>query len=784
MSKKIQETIATLRQQIEKANHAYYNDDTPLMDDATYDDLFIQLQNLEKKLSTVQATSPTQRIGGKASSRFDFFNHPSPMRSLNNAFNNNAVFDFSARINKLLQSEQCTYTAELKLDGIALNLFYQQGELAVAATRGDGQVGENVTANARTIDSIPQSIATAPNKLEVRGELVMHNNDFIELNKKQLEKGNKVFANPRNAAAGSLRQLDSSITASRPLRFYVHGIGVGGQEIANSQQSMMEWLKNNGFSIASPLIASDKVSELLAFHSMVEAKRIELPFSIDGVVYKVNDFIKQEALGYVARAPRFAIAHKFSAEKAVTRINDIDVQVGRTGVLTPVARLEPITVGGVVVTNATLHNLELIREKDIRLYDYVEVRRAGDVIPEVIRPLCDKREGENPIWNMPALCPSCNGAIVKSSKVYRCTNTQCNGRNLASIMHFVSRQAMDIDGVGGMLVEKLLKAQLIKTVADLYTLQKEDLLTVDLIADLSADNILQSIENSKQTTLARFLFGLGIPFVGQTSAKTLADFFGSLDALMNAPLPIYVYIEDIGIETAQALQRYFADENHCQIIAQCQSLGVIWDEKSYQAGERQRPLATLLQGFTQFKSYEATPFSALSKGFAKKAIQQLCEQYSSWEDIRQHITESPPPPTPPTTSTASTPLFSQDNQDSVKDEWLNKISIMLGEPRFSSIIDYLESLGFIWHTHLTEQIKKALQGKTFVLTGTLPDLSRQAAKKKIESEGGKVVGAISASIDYLVVGDKPGSKLQQAQKHGIVVLSATDFLNLFKEDNE
>ncbi len=766
----IKTAITKLRQQIEAANHAYYNEDAPLMDDATYDKLFIKLQTLEAQISDTEATSPTQRVGGKASSRFAPCEHASPMRSLGNAFNANAVHDFSNRINKLLKSESCSYTAELKLDGIALNLFYKKGQLSVAATRGDGQVGENVTANALTIASIPTSIANAPNAFEVRGELVMHNNDFMTLNQKQIDNDNKIFANPRNAAAGSLRQLDAAVTASRPLRFYAHGVGVGKNEVATSQQLMMKWLGNAGFDVASPLITTDNIDELLAFHTKIEAKRIELPFSIDGVVYKVNDFAKQESIGYVARAPRFAIAHKFSAERAVTKINGIDVQLGRTGVLTPVARLEPITVGGVVVTNATLHNLELIHEKDIRLFDYVEVRRAGDVIPEVIRPLLDKRQSDNPLWQMPTQCPSCNGQVVKSSKVYRCENAHCSGRTLALIMHFVSREAMDIDGVGGSLVEKLLKAKLIKTVADLYALKKEDLLGLDFIADLSADNILKAIENSKQTTLPRFLFALGIPFVGVSSAKTLADFFGSLDALINAPLPIYVYIDDVGIETANALQLYFADENNRQIIAQCQALGVVWQEEQYTKGQRPRLLSTFLQGITQFKMYEPTPFATLSKGFAKKAMTHLCLHYSSWDDIKQQIASAT------ATVTDESPLF---GESKIQDEWLGKIQTMLVEPRFVEVVDCLENMGFVWQRQLAAKTAKALDGKTFVLTGALPDLSRQDAKKKIESEGGKVVSAVSASIDYLVVGDKPGSKLQQAQKLGITVLSADEFLDLF-----
>lgn len=779
MDKKTKSQILQLRQKIAAANRAYYEEDAPIIDDAAYDALFEELKALEEEHGAVDEESPTQKVGGKVGAGFTPHQHAKPMLSLGNAFDEGAVHKFVSRVEQLLAGEPTEYTAELKLDGVAINLLYEDGVLAVAATRGDGTVGEEVTANAHTIESIPKTIADAPPLLEVRGELLMHNADFFNLNDRQAQAGQKTFANPRNAAAGSLRQLNPEVTATRPLRFYAHGTGVGGEAVAQTQTALFDYLQKNGFEVASPRVVANTVADLLAFHREVEGQRQALPFAIDGVVYKVNPFSQQQKIGYVARAPRYAIAHKFSAAEAVTTINAIDVQVGRTGVLTPVARLQPVAIGGVMVTNATLNNLEMIREKDIRLNDVVRVRRAGDVIPEVVCSLPEKR-GDNAIaWQMPTQCPSCGGAVVLRGKFYACTNRDCGARQLAAVMHFISRGALDVDGVGEVLVEKLLNAKFIDNAADLYYLKKEQLLTLDLIADLSADNILSAIEKSKNTTLDRLIFGLGIPFVGQSNAKTLAQFFGSLAALIDAPPAVFAFIDEIGIETCKSIKNYFAQPQSHQLIERLKSGGVYWEEKTFAPNERQESIEKFFSGVRQIKQFEKEPYSELTRGLGGQFSEYFCQQYESVEEAMATLSGTANKAR--TASDSDATLFAV---PPAADKWAEKLSVLFSNRQFSDTVTFLKQLGFSWvksevlSDELSEQNEQKFNGKTFVLTGTVPDYPRQQLKQLIEEAGGRVVGSVSAKVDFLVVGDAPGSKLKLAEKLNIPLLSGDDFFKM------
>lgn len=758
--------LEDLRTRIARADHEYYVLDAPTLSDAEYDALVMQLRKLESVAPTsAVADSPLQKVGGKSSGRFPPFRHPTAMRSLNNAFSAGEVRDFVRRIEKLT-GEQTVFSAELKLDGIAVNLWYENGTLAAAATRGDGETGENITANIKTIASLPLSLPDAPPHFEVRGEVVMNFSDFIKLNERQLAQNGRQFANPRNAAGGSLRQLDAAVTATRPLFFYVHGVGDNSAAlIADTQTAAIEWLEVRGFVIARPHICSADLDTLLAYHEEIQSKRADLPFSIDGVVYKVNNLALQRKIGSVARAPRFAIAHKFSAEVATTVLRAIDIQIGRTGVLTPVARLAPVIVGGVVVSNATLHNADLIAEKDIRQGDYVDIRRAGDVIPEIIRILPDKRPPDSVPWTPPSVCPVCESAIRQEGRFYRCDNHRCPGRRIAAVSHFVSRGALDIDGVGGVLLEKLFASNLIQTAKDLYTLKKEELLSLELIADTSADNILAAIETSKNTTLTRFLFGLGMPSVGEAAATTLADFFGRLDNLINAPMLVFAFIRDIGSETATAIRRYFATDEHRELINGLRQAGVTWDERDFNRGERIRPLKDFLTTVTIFKNFldgDQSQLEALPSGLGKTAIERLCAAFPDLAAL--HAADE---------MTLQSVVGGHSGLTT-------RLLAFFNDENYRAVVAHLDLLGFVWRTNAIEQDQRALVGNTFVLTGVLPDITRQQAKARIQAAGGAVTGKVTGNTNYVIAGDNPGSKLKDAEKLGIPVLSATAFAELLE----
>lgn len=658
-----------LRAELERHNHQYYVLDQPLVSDAEYDRLFRELQQLEHEYpQLVDPESPTQRVGGSALPEFRQVIHRTPMLSLSNAFSEEEVSAFDRRAREGLGMDSVEYLAEPKFDGLAISLTYEQGRFTQGATRGDGFTGEDVTANLRTLKSIPLRLrgVAPPRLLEVRGEVLMYRRDFDALNERQRARQEKEFANPRNAAAGSLRQLDPRITAARPLRFFAYAVGVIESAALPGSHSVLEdWLQTLGLPVCPERRVVQAVQGLMRYYQQMAERRDSLAYQIDGVVYKINDLAAQQRLGYVSRAPRFAIAHKFPAEEANTEVLAIEVQVGRTGALTPVARLAPVFVGGVTVTNATLHNEDELRRKDVRIGDTVVVRRAGDVIPEVVVVLKDQRPSNAAEFKMPASCPVCGSAVVRlpDEAVARCSGGLiCPAQRKQALLHFASRRAMDIEGLGEKLVDQLVDHDIVKTAADLYRLGLVALSGLERMAEKSAQNVLQAIERSKSTTLARFVFALGIRNVGEATAKELARHFGSLDRLMLAPVEALQQVADVGPVVALSIAQFFSEAHNCEVIEQMRACGVHWQEGA--------PGAAV----------------ALSK----------------------------------------------------------------------------------------------LAGKTFVLTGALPNMSRDEAKELIEAQGAKVAGSVSKKTDYVVAGAEAGSKLAKAEELGIRVLDEAGLLQLLK----
>lgn len=668
--REISHRAQALRAEIESHNYRYYVLDNPSIPDAEYDRLLRELQQIEQDFpQLITAGSPTQRVGAAPLKAFAQITHTVPMLSLSNAFDDSEVEAFDRRVRDGLSADSVEYNAEPKFDGLAVSLRYENGDFKTGATRGDGYTGEDITLNLRTIRSIPLRLPLVhpPALLEVRGEVLMLQKDFQRLNQQQLAKGEKEFANPRNAAAGSLRQLDPGITATRRLAFFAYGIGQcdDADLPRDTHHNMLRYLSSLHFPVSTECRVVTGLPELLEYYRTIGIRREDLPYAIDGVVYKVNSLVFQEKLGFVSRAPRFAIAHKFPAQEAMTQLLGIDVQVGRTGALTPVARLQPVFVGGVTVTNATLHNADEIARKDVRIGDTVIVRRAGDVIPEVVAMVAEKRPPDALVFTMPAHCPVCGAKAVRlpDEAVARCTGGLfCPAQRKQALLHFASRRAMDIDGLGEKLVEQMVDQAIVRTPADLYRLGIAALANLERMADKSASNIFNAIEKSKHTTLARFIYALGIRNVGEATAKDLAAHLGSLDRLMAVDSERLQQIPDIGPVVAQCIVDFFAEGHNREVIEQLRACGVYWEEhegKSAQNGS-------------------AAPLS----------------------------------------------------------------------------------------------------GKTFVLTGTLPTMSREEAKEKIEALGGKISSSVSRKTDYVVVGADPGSKYDKAVSLGIPILDEAALLEL------
>ena len=634
MNNKIKKTLGELREKIQEHNYLYHVLDAPHISDAEYDILFKKLVALENQYPEyITADSPTQRIGATPSKEFKESKHRIPMLSLENAFSEDDVFAFNKRIHEKLQTnKQLTFCCEPKMDGLAINLLYIDGHYTQAATRGDGIVGEDITANAKTLQTIPLKLKNKdiPKVIEVRGEIYMSKKTFHDLNKQAEQAGEKVFANPRNAAAGSVRQLDPGITAKRKLSFFCYGIGYyEGEAVFHSQSEILQQLKRWGFPVNSEITTTHSIEECLQFFETIKKKRENLAYEIDGVVYKVDDLHLQKSLGFISRAPRFALAHKFPAQEQITVIEEVDFQVGRTGTLTPVARLKPVNVGGVIVSNATLHNMDEIERKDIRIHDVVIIRRAGDVIPEVVSVIKEERPKEAKKIKAPIHCPVCHSDVtrVQGEAAVRCSGGLiCSAQRKEAIKHFASRKAMDIDGLGDKIIDQLVNTKLIHTVADLYDLTHEVLAKLERLGDKSAQNLLEAIQKSKKTTFERFLYALGIREVGESTALMLTQHFSSLEELTKASTESLLPLPDVGPVVSTQIHTFFQQKHNKEVIEKLLKKGIHWEKPKKLS---QLPL--------QNKTFVLTgTLSSLSREKATQVLQSLGAKVSGSVSQKTH----------------------------------------------------------------------------------------------------------------------------------------------------
>ncbi len=683
--------VNALREAIEAHNYRYYVLDDPEIPDAEYDRLFQELQQLERQYpGLLGAGSPTQRVGGEPLSEFGTVEHRIPMLSLGNAFSEAEMLAFDRRVRESCDAVEIEYSAEPKFDGLAVSLLYESGTFVRGATRGDGSRGEDVTGNLRTVRAIPLRLRDpAPQTLEARGEVLMFRADFDRLNERQRAAGEKEFVNPRNAAAGSLRQLDPRITALRPLRFFAYGIGdIGERSMPQTHADTLDWLAGMGLPVSSERKVVSGLQGMLDYHQRMGSRRGALAYDIDGVVFKVNALFMQEKLGFLARAPRFAVAYKFPAEEATTEILAIEVQVGRTGTLTPVARLKPVFVGGVTVTNATLHNEDEIRRKGIWRGDTVVVRRAGDVIPEVARVARPGARAADDRFVMPATCPVCQSTVIRleGEVAARCTGGLfCSAQRKQALLHFASRRAMDIDGLGERIVEQLVDKSLVTSPADLFGLRLEALANLDRMGGKSARNLIEAIDASRGRSVARLIFALGIPGIGEEVAKVLARHFGDLDSMIEAD----------------------------------------WAAIAEQKKSVQRD-------------------NAARKRRGEPALPQILE--------------------------------------GIGPELMNSLAKFLQENRNREVIMALKEA--VKPSTESRQHGATLAGKVFVLTGTLPTLTRERAKGLIETLGGKVTGAVSSNTDFVLAGEDAGGKIEKARALGVRILDEHDFMELARNNGE
>jgi DNA ligase (NAD+) len=660
--------VNKLRELINQYNYQYYVEDESVIPDAEYDRLMQELTAIENESpELIIDSSPTQRIGAAPLDSFQEIKHEAPMLSLGNAFDKDEMIAFDRRIREKLEQGSVEYVAETKLDGLAISILYEDGQLIRAATRGDGATGEDVTLNVRTIKSIPLSLLDEkyPKRVEIRGEVFMTHDGFQKLNDKQRQQGEKLFVNPRNAAAGSLRQLDSRVTSERHLSFFAYGVGiVEGGLMPESHAELLSRLKVWGVPVSLETKVMVKLAACFDFYKSIASRRSSLGYDIDGVVFKVNRLDQQDIMGTVSRAPRWAIAYKFPPEEELTEILDIEIQVGRTGALTPVARLKPVFVGGVTVTNATLHNEDELKRKDVRVGDTVIVRRAGDVIPEVLKVVMERRPKNAKIFKMPSNCPICGSDVEREEgeAVIRCSGgLYCSAQQIQAIIHFASRRAMNIDGLGDKLIEQLVEKGLINNVSDLYTLTQVQLAELDRMAEKSATNIIAALNNSKETTLDRFLYALGVREVGDATARSLANHFGNLSAIQSASQETLEAVADVGPIVARHIVTFFLQSHNQEVINDLLAAGVHWPD----------------------------------------------------------------------------------------------VEIKTDQP---------------------------LQGKTFVITGTLESMKRDEAKQRLLELGAKVTGSVSKKTDYVVAGSEPGSKVEKARQLNVEILDEAGLLSLIKSN--
>lgn len=807
MSPSPAERAEALRRQIDEAGKAYHERDEQLIPDAEYDRLVRELEALERAHPELaEADSPTQRVGGKASSRFAEVRHAVPMLSLGNAFSDEEVQDFVRRIGERLRRDALYFSAEPKLDGLAISLRYENGRFVQGATRGDGATGEDVSANLRQIEVIPQALAGQgwPEVLEVRGEVYMARADFEAYNAQARLHDGKVLANPRNAAAGSLRQLDPKMSARRKLSFYAYGTGqVQGGELPPTHSATLAQLRAWGFPVSELCQVVEGSAGLLAYYRDIGERRDGLAFDIDGVVYKLDDRVGQEQMGFVSRAPRWAIAHKFPAQEQTTTVEAIEIQIGRTGAATPVARLNPVAVAGVIVSNATLHNADQIERLDVRVGDTVIVRRAGDVIPEVVSVIADRRPAGTTPWRMPGQCPVCGAEIVREEgeAAWRCSGElSCPAQRKEAIAHFASRRAMDIDGLGGKYIETLVDAGIVRGVADLYRLSRDQLLQLKLVLDAEspealaaqiglhlppegsgdylrgilqldgsdegwraralampatfnwntrkiatrwADNLIAAIDASRATTLERLLFALGIEHVGESTAKALASWFGDLELIRHLPWPLFKRVPDIGGEVARSLGHFFEQSGNQDAIDALLQVGQV------RIGDTHAPSAKLRDGLDFAQLLVEAEIPGITRLRAEKLTAALPDAAAlvDAEPVRFVAAGLP--------NEVALGLA----------DWLDRD----GHAQMLLKADAYRHTLLARAPEQTEQVAGPLDGQTVVLTGTLARMTRDEAKARLEALGAKVSGSVSKKTAFVVAGTEAGSKLAKAGELGIEV---------------
>ncbi len=782
--------IEALRAEIAEHDYRYYVLDEPLIPDADYDKLLRELEALERRHPELDdPASPTHRVGGKPAAGFPEVRHRVPMRSLANVFEVSEALAFDLRVQRGLGAETVAYVAEPKLDGLAISLMYRAGRLRQGATRGDGEHGEDVTANVRTIGAIPLRLRHGdwPADLEVRGEVYMPLSGFREYNRKMRATGGKPLLNPRNGAAGSLRQLDPALTASRPLKFFAYQAFAGGEAIHEawgaSHYVALQKLKAWGIPVNPEIRRCAGITACLDFYAEMLRRRSALDYAIDGCVYKVDDLRQQAVLGFISKAPRFAFAHKFPAEEAITRLLAIDVQVGRTGVLTPVARLEPVFVGGVTVTNATLHNENEIRRKDIRQGDLVIVRRAGDVIPEIVRALSEKRGGKAlPEFRMPARCPVCGSHVSRDedAAAVRCSGgLYCPAQRRRALLHFASRQAMDIEGLGERMVDDLVAFDAVHDVADLYRLTIDDLLSVKRRADERdgtvpkiaaagkearrwAENLIAAIDRSRHTTLPHLLFALGIPEVGEQTARDLTAAFGRLDQVRRARRLLLLALPGIGRIVAQKIDDFFAESHNQQVIDRLLAAGVECSDARPPDAALFAPLDPVTALLAAAGDFELLPRAAGGRALiGRKERELIAGRYHTIADLlaggAAGLTEAGLDPETAATLAAA-------------------LNAPLLAAELAATADLLADLKAL--ARPAASAAAPLAGRTYVLTGTLEAMTRDEAKAALEARGARVSGSVSKKTTAVIAGTEPGSKLAKARQQGIEILDEAAFRQL------
>lgn len=783
----IETRIADLREAIDEHNYRYYVLDDPTIPDAEYDRLMRELETLESEHPELASPdSPTRRVGARADGGFAEVRHAIPMLSLSNAFEDEGeddrsryreVADFERRIEERLQRRAPVFSVEPKLDGLAISLRYVNGVFVQGATRGDGETGEDVTANLRTVRAIPLHLRGEgwPRVLEVRGEVVMLRRDFEAYNAWARTHDEKPLANPRNGAAGSLRQLDPAITARRKLSFFAYAVGeVEGGEMPDTHSSTLAQLREWGFPVSAEVGTANGFDGLIAYYRRIGARRDALPYDIDGVVYKLDDYAGQREMGFVSRAPRWALAHKFPAQEQMTQLNAIEIQIGRTGAATPVARLEPVQVAGVTVTNATLHNADQIARLDVRVGDTVIVRRAGDVIPEVVRVVPDRRLPGAESWVMPQSCPVCGSELVREEgeAAYRCSGgLVCAAQRKEALIHFASRRAMDIDGLGERYVDALVEFDMVKTPADLYGLTVDDFIRMKQLADERdgttpetvkqgkiatkwAENLVDGIEASKQASLARFLFALGIMHIGESTAKTLANYLGRLEVIESAPAPILRLLPDIGAEVARSIEAFFHQQGNRDVVKALIKAGVNLGDEKAPSSELHRLL-----------SFEALIRQFDIRGVGDKGARTLAEDFKDLAALESAGAQGWSQVGLSKQACAGLESFFADRKDDVK-------ALRDAETFMCRLLDAAPQA-------TTEALP--LAGQTFVLTGTLQSMTRDDAKARLEALGAKVSGSVSAKTNCVVAGEAAGSKLTKAESLGVKVVDEAAFQALLDE---